>query len=86
MTETEGRENLDFKIWRNTALFWWWKYKLSKKSKQKKKLLANFSKDKIDILGMVHHKIIRWITTSAAINANNSEIGRLGLLLSNTLP
>ena len=33
---------------------------------------------------MVHHKIIRWITTSAAINANNSEIGRLGLLLSNS--
>ena len=66
---------------------------IRKKSKQEE-LINHFNDYKIDILGIVNHKIIHddsieyhekdnstLITTSATRNANNTPIGGIGLLL-----
>ena len=68
---------------------------ITKKSKQE--LISHFNKYKIDILGLIDHKIIHddpveyhekdnstLTTTSATRNANNTPIGDIGLLLNRT--
>ena len=67
-----------------------------RKSKQEE-LMQIFTKNRIDILGIVDHKIIyddlteyhekqnvTFMTTSATTNANNALIGGLGLLINRT--
>ena len=69
---------------------------LEKKSKQEE-LISHFNKYKIDILGIIDHKIVHddpieyhekdnstLITTSVTGNANNTPIGGIGLLLNRT--
>ena len=69
---------------------------IRKKSKQEQ-LINHFNNYKVDILGIVDHKIIyddpieyhekdnsTLITTSATRNANNAPIGGIGLLLNRT--
>ena len=70
---------------------------IRRKSK-KEELKQLFIKNRIDILGVVDHKNIHddpieyyekqnvtFITTSATKNANNAQIGGLGLLINRTL-
>lgn len=69
-----------------------------KRTIKKEELKQRFSKNRIDILGIVDHKNIHddpieyyekqnvtFITTSATKNANNAQIRGLGLLINRTL-
>ena len=71
---------------------------IRKKSKQEE-LISHFNKYKIDVLGIIDHKIVHddpieyyekdnltLITTPATRNANNTPIGGIGLLLKRTSP
>ena len=70
---------------------------LEKKKSKQEELISHFNKYKIDILGIIDHKIVHddpienhkkdnstLITTSATRNANNAPIGGIGLLLNRT--
>ena len=72
-------------------------YELLKKNKKQEEVKSHFNKYKIDILGIIGHKIVHddpieyhekdnstLITTSATRNANKTPIGGVGLLLNRT--